>query len=108
MLLMTGRARPILHYVRLVKRMLGVTRLAFAVDRLERHAVSEPVAQHLLEFRWRQRAAGHEGLVVTLRAIVGNARVRRRNFSGVKKSLAAAHLENDEADNSAHDCDEEI
>lgn len=89
-----------------MKRMLSVTRLAFAVDRLERHAVSEPVAQHLFEFRWRQRAAGHEGLVVTLRAIVGNARVRHRNFSRVKKSLAAAHLENDEADDSAYDCDE--
>ena len=89
MFLMTRRTGTILDHVRFMKRVLLVAALAFAIDRVESDAVLETIAQNFAEF------SIHGVLIVTGAAVVGDGRVTGGNFSGVKKSFAAALLKNE-------------
>ena len=107
MFLMTCRTGAVLHHVGLVECvrppiLFKVAGLTFSVDRLERDAVMKTFAQHCVESRWRQRASADEGLVVTLRAIVGKPSMTTRNLSGIKKCFATAHLKEHNTDDSAN------
>ena len=95
MFLMTGRTGTVLHDVRLVQSVMRVTSLALLIDCLESDAIMKPIAQNLLECRRCERAAGHQRLVVALRAVLREFRMRRGNLAGVKKCFVlSAFLEN--------------
>ena len=98
MFLVTRRAGTILDHVRFVKAVLLMTTLAFPIDRFDRNAVPKPIAQDLRKF------PASCGGIVTFRAIVGELRVRSRDFPGVKKSFASAAREKKNREKSAEDC----
>ena len=74
---------------------MRVTSLALLIDCLEGNPVMEPIVQDLLECRRRERAAGHQRLIVALRAILRELRMRHGDFTGIKKCFVlSAFLEN--------------
>src|ERR1051325_806825 len=81
-----------------------VTSLAFLIDRLERNAPMKPVADDLFESRRRERSAGHQRLIVTLRAVVSEFRVWRGNVAGIEKCLTPVQSKKYDRCDSANDC----
>ena len=98
MFLVTRRAGTILGHIRFVKAVLLMTTLAFPIDCFDRNAVPKPIAQD-----FRKLPTGCGG-IVTFCAIVGELRVRSRDFPGVKKSIASAAREKKNREKSAKDC----
>lgn len=100
MFLVTGRARPILHHVRLVEAMFLVTDFAFGIDLIGRDPISKTLTQ-----RWRKVSAGDTGFM-TLGAIIRELGVAGRDFSGVEESFVPATLEEKDRDQTTEDHDQ--
>jgi len=97
MFLVTRRTRTTLNDVGFVKTVFLVTSLAFAIDRFDGDAVAKTIAQHVSKF------SGDGIAVVTLGAVVGELRVTRRDFAGIKKSFAAGFLNNPDGEQATED-----
>ena len=76
------------------RRIFFVALLAFVIDRTEIEAAVKAVFDDALEFRQREIAPYHRGLVMTLSAILFELRVMAGDFSGAEKLLARPSLKN--------------
>jgi hypothetical protein len=103
MLLMTCRAGAVLNDVRLVQRVLHVTRLTFLIDGRKGDAFAKSIAYHLFEFHECERTARHQGFVVTARTVVAESGMVGGNSTNVEKRFTATHLKNGDANDSADD-----
>jgi hypothetical protein len=108
---MTCRTGTDLHDIGFVERvrpaiLFQVARLTFSVDRIEWNAEPKTFAQHRLEVRSREYAAGNERGIVALRAVVSKPGVTARYLSGIKECFATAHLEQNDPGDSANDHEE--
>src|ERR1700730_4509238 len=100
MLLVTRSAGTILYDVRFVEHVPRMTRLTFAIDRLESETVMKSVAHNRPQFSSRG------GCVMAGRAIVGKPAVWCGNFPGIKKCFPAAPVKNGDGDDAAAECDQ--
>ena len=83
--------------VRFVKTVFLVTALTFPIDRFDGDTVAKTIAQNFAKFP-------SDGIaVVTLGTVVGELCVTRRNFTGIKKSFAAATREEKNRKQAAED-----